>query len=118
MQPSWTKDATIRHYYLSLPEKAGFVRKVPSNRKWKYYELTEAGKSILRKKSLRIIIFSTLAVILLTLSLAKLLLFKKKDVAPKPLGGSTTANEILLFVILVTSITAMVIYAVYNLVKE
>ncbi|ADC65817.1 transcriptional regulator, ArsR family [Ferroglobus placidus DSM 10642] len=103
------------HYHLSLLEKAGFVRKVRSNRKWKYYELTEAGKSILRKKSLRIIIFSTLVVIVF---LTKLLLFKNRNIAPKPLGGTVTPVEIILFAILAASITAIVIYVAYKLVKE
>lgn len=81
-------------YHLSVLEKYGFVRSVDSDRKWKYYELTEKSERVL-ENGLKI----TLAILLITT--AALTFLPRREGTQKPLGGEIDLLPIIIALVLV-----------------
>ncbi len=106
------------YYHLSLLEKSGFVRKIQSNRKWKYYELTKIGVGMLNRKVLKITILSIAITIISIFTLMKLSPFEAENTHLKSLGGTLTSAEIIFFTILTIVIATFFIFSCYKIIKE
>ncbi len=97
-------------YHLSLLERAGLVRKIPSGSKWIYYELTESGQNFLRNGVVKI-----LAVLLVLI-----FLLMKHDTAEKakPLGGGLGLADIALLTVVLIFMICLAVVLLHKLLAK
>ncbi len=76
-------------YHMKILEGAGYVRRIESNRKWVYYEITSSGKSVLRRRELKIILplLSAVASTIISFTILLLKSMKRKGVSESPVLG-------------------------------
>jgi len=72
-------------YHLSILENAGYVRKVNSGRKWIYYESTELGHNVLKRRLLKLILLTLFLATITILTYVLLAILKKPTEHAKPM---------------------------------
>ena len=72
-------------YHMKILETTGYVRRISDSRKWVYYELTDASKSILRSRKVKLLI-PVAAGVLSAIAIAAIKL-KERSVTVPAMGG-------------------------------
>ncbi len=97
-------------YHLSLLERAGLVRKIPSG-KWIYYELTESGQNFLRNGVVKIL------AVLLVLTIFLLMKHETAE-KTKPLGGGLGLADVALLTVVSILMICLAVVLLHKLLAK